>query len=201
MKKLFFLLCFTIGILFAQVNQFDSRNFVDQPAFAIKIAPRIFSPRIAFEKVTEGNSTYGFEARLYTWWLPQAARVEGFYRYYFSGKAPIGGYIQAKLAVGYMDYKIANLNTTGMHLGAGFAAGKQFHVGTKRALIDLFGGIQVLPPIYFTKDYIVNNTFINDMDYKVMHYLLLATPIEFGVRFGFFGTKKVYVPFDVETTY
>lgn len=186
----------TLSILFSLLwltshAQFDEDSYVEQPSFAVKFAPRIFSPRIAYEKVINSNSSYQFELRGHTLWIPSGIRLEGAYRRYFNDNAPLGPYIQAKLGVGYFDYFFQLLNTNGIQAGGGFLAGGQFNVGSKKALIDVFGGFQWIAPFYLNLERLTPNSQFRNYGYNAIHYLLIATPIEIGVRFGFMGTKTV----------
>lgn len=176
------------GVCFAQMEE---DNFDKVPSFTIKIAPRIFSPRIAYEKLIDSNSSYQLELRAHTLWIPSGVRLEGAYRRYFNDNAPLGAYIQAKAGFGYFDYALQNLNTRGLQAGGGFLAGGQFNIGSKNALIDVFGGFQWIAPIYLQVQPVNGNNAWRNYGYNVIHYLLIATPIELGIRFGFIGTKMV----------
>ena len=191
MKKLhlylFICLFFAGEASFAQYFP-DEKNYVKQFSYAVKFAPRIFSPRFTYEKSVSYNSSILLELRAHILWIPQAIRLESAYRYYFKDSPMRGPYIQPKLVLGYFDYQRQIDLTKGVMAGGGLVAGSQFNVGKRKALIDVFGGFQWIAPFYLNTG---GNTYLSNYDYNVLHYTLIAFPVELGIRLGFFGTKLV----------
>lgn len=173
-------------------------NFAERPSFAIKFAPRLFSPRISLEKIINHNSSYLLELRGHTYWLPSGARLEGGYRKYFNDNGILGPYIQPKLAFGYFDYFFVDLNTRGIQFGGGLVGGVQFIIGSKNFLIDVFGGFQWIAPFYLELEKINMGNQLRNYGYHVIHYMLIASPIEIGVRFGLVGTRLIQKTFTNE---
>jgi hypothetical protein len=186
-KKYILFFFFLISVAHAQI---DMNQLVERPAVVFKFAPRIFAPRFAVERVLSEQSSWGVELRLYTWWLPQAGRTEFFYRRYINGMAPFGAYIQPKVALGYFDYAIIDAKTNGLHLGGGLSFGKQMRMGRRKGTFDIFTGIQLVAPLYFNIEYSFNH-FGSKQEYQLLHYILVAFPLEVGFRFGFFSTERV----------
>lgn len=196
MKK-FLAFCIIVFSVFSVANcQEDYEIFYNRPSMVYKFSPRILSPRFTVEKVFDKKSSFSVETRIHAYWLPQAIRFEPAYRIYFSQRAPFGAYVNFKGAVGYFDYGIANLNTKGLMAGGGINFGGQYKIGSKKAVVDVFGGIQVITPIYFTID--ANNpNGLNVLNaYNLVHYTLIAFPVEFGLRFGFFKLPTLSTPND-----
>ncbi|MFT4968281.1 MAG: hypothetical protein ACI9O4_000008 [Chitinophagales bacterium] len=191
MKQLTLLIIICCTLFSGAKAQFNEGDYIEKPSFAIKFAPRIFSPRVTFEKLINSKSSYLIEIRSHALWLPQGVRLEGAYRRYFNDNALLGPYIQAKVALGYFDYGLQGLVSNGIQAGGGFVAGAQFNVGSKKALIDVFGGLQWVAPFYLNIEPINSSSQLQNFGYNVIHYILVATPIELGVRFGFMGTKTV----------
>jgi hypothetical protein len=181
-----FLLCF--GFLHAQE---DYTKFVSEPKWVLKFAPRIFAPKITFEKIIDKNSSAGIDTRVHAFWLPQGLRLEGFYRRYFNDNAPLGFYIQPKVALGYFDYQIVDLKTNGLQVGGGFNLGGQFNIGINKAVIDVYAGFQWIAPIYFNQEPINNNNGLIAYGYNTIHYTLMALPLDVGIRFGIIRVRKV----------
>ena len=173
-------------------------NFAERPSIAIKFAPRLLSPRISFEKIINHNSSYLLELRGHTYWLPSGARLEGAYRRYFNDNGILGPYIQPKLAFGYFDYFFVDRNTRGIQFGGGLVAGAQFNIGSKNFLIDVFGGLQWIAPFYLELERINMGNQLRNYGYNAIHYLMIASPIEIGVRFGLVGKKLVQKTFTNE---
>ena len=191
MKHAGLFLIIACSIFKMSIAQSSEAGFIEKPSFAIKLAPRIFSPRISFEKLLNSKSSYVLELRGHTYWLPSGVRLEGAYRRYFSENAILGPYIQPKLAIGYFDYFFVDLNTRGIQFGGGLVAGAQFNIGSKNFLIDVFGGFQWVAPFYLELERINNGSQLRNYGYNAIHYIMIAAPIEIGVRFGFMGTKLV----------
>tara|TARA_B100000497_G_C7634036_1_gene381068 strand:- start:420 stop:1034 length:615 start_codon:yes stop_codon:yes gene_type:complete len=173
-------------------------HFAERPSIAIKFAPRLLSPRISFEKIINHNSSYLLELRGHTYWLPSGARLEGAYRRYFNDNGILGPYIQPKLAFGYFDYFFVDRNTRGIQFGGGLVAGAQFNIGSKNFLIDVFGGLQWIAPFYLELERINMGNQLRNYGYNAIHYLMIASPIEIGVRFGLVGKKLVQKTFTNE---
>lgn len=183
-----FSLLISLGLasnLFAQKTDFE---LVETPSLVFKIAPRIFSPKLGLEKVLDNKSSINFEGKVYGWWIPQGGRIEAGYRRYFTSTAPFGGYVNIKGGFGYFTYQSFGDLTKGLMAGGGVNFGGQFNIGRKKAIIDVFGGFQLIAPIYLDMDR-SSNAALN-YEYNLVHYILIAFPIEFGIRFGFFNTIK-----------
>ena len=180
------ILCFS----FANAQGNKDLNLVNKPSFILKFGPRIFSPRLSFEKVKSDHSTIGIDIRGYALWIPQGFRTEFFYRYYL-GEAPWGFFIQPKVAAGYFSYKRFNNATKGIQVGGGFNVGGQFNIGRKNAVIDIFAGFQWVAPIYLDVQTRIGRQFLSNYEFNVIHYTLIAFPLDVGLRFGFVGNKKV----------
>ena len=180
--------CITVVQLQAQENHLI---LVDQPSYIFKFAPRVLSPRFSFEKVLSKQSSLGVDFRAHAYWLPQGIRSELFYRYY-TKNAPWGFFVQAKAAFGYFTYNRYDNTTNGLQAGGGFNVGGQFNIGRKNAVIDFFGGFQWIAPIYLNVETTnPHNQFTTRYQYNVIHYFLMAFPLDIGLRFGFVGNKKV----------
>jgi hypothetical protein len=195
MKKIIFILCICMATANAQDNTI---KFADEPKWILKFAPRVLAPKITYECMIDDNSSYGFDARIHALWLPQAIRLEGFYRRYFNDNGPMGFYIQPKAALGYFDYNIVNLRTNGLQAGGGFNVGGQFNIGKKNAVVDVYGGLQWIAPIYFNMAPNSNAPGLANSGYNAIHYTLIAFPIDIGVRFGFIKMRKVPIHQDFE---
>ena len=191
MKHIGLLVIMFCSFFESTVAQSIEINFTERPSFAIKFAPRLLSPRISFEKIISHNSSYLLELRGHTYWLPSGVRLEGAYRRYFSENGILGPYIQPKLAFGYFDYFFVDRNTRGIQFGGGLVAGAQFNIGSKNCLIDVFGGFQWIAPFFLELERINMGNQLRNYGYNAIHYIMIASPIEIGVRFGLMGTKLV----------
>lgn len=184
MKNISLLILLSIlNTLFAQSNEIE---YIETPSLVFKVAPRILSPRMGVEKVIDNKSSVNFEGRFYAFWIPQGGRIEAGYRRYFNPTAPFGGYFNVKGGIGYFTYQFFDDNTQGIQAGGGFSFGGQFNIGSKNAIIDVFGGIQIIAPFYLN----IDNRNLQTFEYNIIHYTLIAFPLEFGMRFGFFNTIK-----------
>lgn len=192
------LICSMLLLFLASHAQ--ENEFIEEPKYVLKFAPRLFSPRITYEKIINSRHTVGLDTRLhlniqwsiYYLYFPPALRFEGFYRVYFNETAPFGAYFQSKAALGYFDYAFYGNKTKGMQAGTGFTFGGQFKMGKKKGVVDIFAGIQVVAPIFIDLDLPNNrnrNSYVHE--YKLIHYTTIAFPLELGIRFGFMKTKKV----------
>lgn len=189
-KVKYFLLVVFLSLTIHLSAQRTDFEMIETPSLVFKIAPRIFSPRLGLEKVLDEKSSLTFEGRFYTLWIPQGGRIEPGYRRYFKPSAPFGGYVNIKAGIGYFSYQSFGYFTNGFMAGGGVNFGGQFNVGRKKAIIDVFGGLQLIAPIYLSVDGGNISTFNNVQDYNLIHYFFTAFPIEFGIRFGFFNTIK-----------
>lgn len=187
MRIYLFIALMSFSFTNAQINK--NLDLVNQPSFILKFGPRIFSPRFSFEKIKSDKSSIGLDFRGYGLWIPQGVRTEFFYRYYVD-KAPWGFFIQPKVAVGYFSYKRYDNDTKGIQVGGGFNVGGQFNIGRKNAVVDVFAGLQWIAPIYIAGP-ASNRSFSNRFDYNTIHYILMAFPLDLGLRFGFVSNKKV----------
>jgi hypothetical protein len=199
MKKIVIIFILFCSLANAQVEQ---KDLVAKPVYIFKFGPRIFSPRFGFEKIINKKSSYALELRTHLYWVPQALRLEATYRRYFLEKAPYGAYFNVKAAFGYFDYRFLNgRNANGVMTGAGFTFGGQFKMG-KNWLVDVFGGAQVIVPIYFQISNNANNYYYYRNEANIFHYTLIACPLEIGIRFGHLKSKWVpkdfIVPSEVE---
>lgn len=197
-KHLILLFLSIVGsTIFVHAQDFDDRpDFIAQKSFAIKFAPRILSPRVTFEQKINPKLSYVVELKAHAYWSPQSIRLEGGFRRYFKGEILTGPYFQAYVSGGYFSYNIIDVDTYGMQFGGGVLAGKQYNVGKKKALIDVFGGFQLIAPFYLNVE--SNNNSLTPISVRQRtftgsHYLQTAFPVVLGVRFGFFGTKMVPV--------
>lgn len=188
MKNLLLVLLLCFSAVQAQV---DHSKFVDEPKWVLKIAPRIFMPKITYEKLINENSSFGIEIRAHSLLFPKGVRMEGFYRKYFNDKAPLGFYLQPKLAFGYFTYRKFNYNTNGFQVGGGFNVGGQFNIGKKNAVIDVYAGLQWIAPVYLNYDTRFYNGGPYTFDYNFYHYTIMAFPLDVGIRFGFIKMRKV----------
>jgi hypothetical protein len=198
MKKIAIIFIFLFSFVNAQTEQQD---LVKKPVYAFKFGPRLLKPRFGFEKFIDSHSSFGFELRYHAYavaqyagffYLPQALRIEGSYRKYFKDTAPYGAYFNVKAAFGYFNYAIINPNSIhGIMVGAGSSFGGQFRMG-KKGLVDIFGGIQLISPIYFRMTNGAYNYSHGDLYLSnLTHYVFIASPIELGIRFGFIQSKSV----------
>lgn len=186
----YILIVFLISFFINSNAQRSDFEFVETPNLIFKAAPRIFSPRIGIEKVLDNKSSLNFEGKFYAWWLPIGGRLEVGYRRYFNNTAPFGAYVNLKAGFGYFTYEHLDLWTNGLKAGGGVTFGGQFNIGKRKAIVDVFGGMQWIAPIYLSVDGGSVTTFNNAARYNLIHYILMAFPLELGVRFGFFNTIK-----------
>jgi len=190
MKKITLIITVIFFLYKPSFSQIDDGVYIEKPTTIFKFAPRILSPRFMFEKVLSHKSSIILDTRIYAWWLPQAISFEPAYRLYFNEDAPFGPYVNFKGAFGYFDYAIVGYETRGMQIGGGVSFGGQYKLGRKKAVVDIFGGIQLVAPFYLNVDNNSPNSLNNTFEYNVLHYILLAFPLEFGIRFGFYKTQK-----------
>lgn len=152
----------------------------------IKFAPRIISPKIGYEKLLYNDNSVGFELKMKFGILSMGAKLEPNFRHYFK-EAPFSPYIQVYGSGGYGINLLSSFEQY-IQAGGGLVFGGQYNIGNKKAIIDVFGGIQYIHPFFLSYNY--NNQYTNMYSDQLNFYTTMSPPVVLGIRFGFFTLKK-----------
>lgn len=164
----------------------------------INIGPMPLWLPIKYEFIPSGHHGVGLHTKIFPNFfnLPSGVNFQPFYRFYFAGKAPKGGFIQIKAAYGYYknnnnfistketcteeainDYRCTSVITNFHSLGGGMAGGYQMLIGKrKRGSIDFFGGFSLHIPLNVTDK--VGDSVTSEFNLGEFSFL------DMGMRFG-----------------